>query len=416
MTVITPDLEERKDRDAHRQDAHRQDAHRENGARAAPARVTGRSHEWLNPEDYAHLKPSWGVGLRFAAVYFGYYFITLAGALAPLPIAVNILFGVANGLAMALLFAIGHETVHGTFFPGRLGNQILARISLLPHLHSASLWELGHNRGHHRKTNYRHVDYVWAPMSPEEYRAAPLWRRLVERLYRSPFGPAFYYHTEIWFKRMILPVSSDARGDWKRHLPDSVFMIVGGACLIAGIMWAGSALAPERHPLTVFALGVFIPYFFWGHFAGMTFYLQHTHPSVRWYDDEKEWTFFRGAIEGTVHAIHIIRGSRLHTDVMHHTAHHVMPTIPVHRLRFAQGKVTTRYPGAVTLFDYSIRDYLGVMKTCKLYDYRAHQWVNFKGEPTGPLLGPPAADETIPAERIAKAGDDRQRVASLHTP
>lgn len=388
-------------------------------AGASPAGVgkaraaTGRPHEWLTPDDHQDLNPSWTSGLRYVAVYFAYYLLTLAGALAPLPIIVNLLFGIANGLALALMFAIGHETVHGTFVPGKLGNQILARLSLLPHLHSASLWELGHNRGHHRKTNFRDVDYVWAPMSPEEFKAAPVWRRLVERLYRSPFGPGFYYHVEIWLKRMVLPVSADARGAWKRYIPDTIFIVFGGAALFAVIMAAGSALAPERGALTIFALGILVPYYFWGHFGGLTFYLQHTHPDVRWFNDEREWTFYRGAIECTVHAIHVIRGSRLHTDVMHHTAHHAMPSIPVHKLRLAQKRVTDRYPGAVTMLDYTIRDYLRIVKTCKLYDFKTHRWTDFEGRPTGPLLGLPAADGPLDEAQLDRARRDAAQVDAL---
>jgi omega-6 fatty acid desaturase (delta-12 desaturase) len=55
----------------------------------------------------------------------------------------------------------------------------------LPSLTPYSLWEVGHNLGHHVYTNLRGMDYVWTPMTKPEFDALPAWRQLAERFYRS---------------------------------------------------------------------------------------------------------------------------------------------------------------------------------------------------------------------------------------
>src|ERR1700733_7313990 len=85
-------------------------------------------------------------GLRVFAVHFGLYLATLVGAVAPLPLWLNLVFAGANGVFIALLFIIGHDGGHGSLAPGRSWNLWLSRIAFLPCVHAASLWRVTHNK------------------------------------------------------------------------------------------------------------------------------------------------------------------------------------------------------------------------------------------------------------------------------
>ncbi|HEX4078353.1 MAG TPA: hypothetical protein VHX61_05715 [Rhizomicrobium sp.] len=75
---------------------------------------------------------SLGRGLELFAVHVLLYFGTLLGAVANFGLPVNIMFGVANGAFIALLFIIGHDGCHGSFVPQRSRNVWLARLAFIP--------------------------------------------------------------------------------------------------------------------------------------------------------------------------------------------------------------------------------------------------------------------------------------------
>ena len=62
-------------------------------------------------------------GLSLFAVHASLYVATLIGAVANFPLPVNILFGAANGVFIALMFIIGHDANHMCFVPDRRWNR-----------------------------------------------------------------------------------------------------------------------------------------------------------------------------------------------------------------------------------------------------------------------------------------------------
>ena len=94
-------------------------------------------------------------GLAILAVHYALYLATLAGALAPLPLALNFVSALANGVFIALLFIIAHDGAHGSFVPGRRFNRAIARFAFIPCAHSLSLWRVIHNKRHHGRTNLK---------------------------------------------------------------------------------------------------------------------------------------------------------------------------------------------------------------------------------------------------------------------
>ena len=357
---------------------------------------TGAPREWLTPEarrrvtEKSSLK-AWLILL----LHVVFYVATLLGALAPIPLAANLFFAMLNGsLAIGLLFAIGHDCVHKAFAPDRLTNQIMARISFLPCAHSSSQWEVVHNKNHHGKTNFKGVDYVWAPMSTTEFRAAPAWRRQLERLYRSAWGSGIYYLVEFWLRRLVVPATREMRAQWRRHLADSLFVIGTLSLTIFLILMVGKALNPQRSYLMIFLIGWAGPYLLWNYLVGISVYLQHTHPDIHWYDKEKDWSFFKGVIEGTTHVEIPLKWAWLFFDGMAHTAHHALPSVPIYKIKDAQNELNRCYGDAVVRYQFTPGKYARILSACKLYDFERGCWTDFDGNPTGPMRAP-AGDAAV---------------------
>jgi acyl-lipid omega-6 desaturase (Delta-12 desaturase) len=325
-------------------------------------------------------------GLFIFATYFFLYAVTLIDALAPFPVPVNIVAGIANGVCIAMLFIVAHDCGHGAFVPGRRWNLWLGRLSFVPVVHSISLWRLAHNHNHHGRTNLKGVDPVWTPMSPADYAAAPAARRWLERVYRSAIGPVVYYYYDIWLKLMLFPVWPQARTQWRKHVPDTIFVLIGFAATIAGICLVGTHLAPWRPLWLVFLLGWVIPFSAWIYLAGITVYLNHTHPELPWFDKESAWSAYNSNVLGTMHVKMPIDIFPLYTDVMAHPAHHSNVSIPVYALKEAQAELKARHGSDVKAYTLSLKEYRRIVSACKLFDYDRLCWTDFDGNPTGPRI------------------------------
>jgi omega-6 fatty acid desaturase (delta-12 desaturase) len=144
-----------------------------------------------------------------AALWLG----CIAGTIFVESILLKILFGLVAGFVTGRIFILGHDACHQSFTPNRELNKVLGRIAFLPSLTPYSLWDVGHNVVHHGQTNLKGFDFVWAPLSKAEFDALPAWRKALERLYRSGWGPVFYYLIEIWWRREYFPNAKNKPGD-----------------------------------------------------------------------------------------------------------------------------------------------------------------------------------------------------------
>jgi len=320
-------------------------------------------------------------GVSLLATHYALYFVTLAGALAPLPLAVNILSAAVNGVLIALLFIIGHDGAHGSFVPGRKLNLWIARVAFIPCVHSVSLWRVVHNRHHHGRTNLKGVDGVWAPMSKTEYDGAHPARRWLERVYRGPFGPLIYYYLEFWIHRTLLPLAPDVRGQWKRHLPDSLFAVSAFAVTLICIAVAGKMMVPARPLWMVLLVGWAVPFAVWNYLMAFTTYLNHTHPSILWFNDERMWMRHRGNLLDTANVRMPIDFAPLYTKVLAHTAHHYRMDVPVYALPEAQAELNEAHDA---LIEYTLTPgaYRKIYRACKLFDFERMCWTDFDGVPT----------------------------------
>jgi omega-6 fatty acid desaturase (delta-12 desaturase) len=104
----------------------------------------------------------------------------------------KLLCAVAMGFTIGRLFIIGHDACHQSLTPHRGLNKWLGRIAFLPSLTTYSLWDIGHNVVHHGYTNLKGFDFVWAPLTQEEFAKLSWMGRLLDRIYRSGWAPGLY--------------------------------------------------------------------------------------------------------------------------------------------------------------------------------------------------------------------------------
>lgn len=293
----------------------------------------------------------------------------------------RVLGAALSGIFTALLFVIGHDACHGSLTPSNRWNQFLGRVAFLPSWHPFSCWDLGHNKLHHCFTNLRTRDYVWAPLSKEEYdRLSPV-RRWVVRFYRSIPGVGAYYFFEIWLRHMIFPTADD-----RQRLP--VGLAFGDRALVAafiGLQCALSVMIGGPSPAGVIAslfFAVLLPQLIWNAAMGLVILLHHTHPRVRWYDDPADWSFFAGQVQGTVHVLFPRPIGFILHHIMEHTAHHIEPKIPLYHLPEAQVAVEADFPADVIVSRFTLANLRQILATCQLYDYETHRWLSFDGSPS----------------------------------
>jgi acyl-lipid omega-6 desaturase (Delta-12 desaturase) len=303
----------------------------------------------------------------------------------------------ATGIFVGRLFVLGHDACHGSFTSHRRLNSLLGRLAFLPSGHAFSLWNLGHNRIHHRFTNLRTHDYVWTPLSKADFDRLPLLRRWLERFYRSLPGHGFYYMIEIWWKKMIFPRRIELP-DWRGvYLRDSILV---AAFLAAQIITIVSLSLMNRGSVMLDLLfAVVIPFLVWNWLMGFVIFQHHTHPGVRWHDSSDDWKFMESQVEDTTHIVFPKWiGSLLH-HIMEHNAHHALTTIPLYRLKAAQAALETHFPTIVPVVRWSLSGYLDSVRRCKLYDYERQVWLDFDGRATSVPSGLPLPPHDTPCER-----------------
>ncbi|MBD3892344.1 fatty acid desaturase [Hydrogenophaga sp.] len=292
----------------------------------------------------------------------------------------KLLCGLAAGFWIGRLFIIGHDACHQSYTPHRKLNRLLGRIALLPSLTPYSLWEVGHNVVHHGYTNLKGVDFVWAPLTKAEYEALSPSRRVLERIYRSGWGPALYYLIEMWWLRMFFPRKTYMGTQRKEFIWDGLFVSVSAALWIAALVAA--AYASGQSVWVLLGFGFVLPFLFWNAMIGFVVYVHHTHTAVQWHDDKAVWAKAAPFVSTTVHLTFPLRIGGLLHHIMEHTAHHVDMSIPLYKLKSAQKLLEDTLPGRIIVQKFSWRWYFDTARKCKLYDFTRRCWTDFQGRPT----------------------------------
>lgn len=322
--------------------------------------------------------------LLLTGVDLGLFACALAAAALLHALAAKLFFGAVAGLVIGRLFILGHDACHHSLTPHRRLNTWLGRLVFLPSLTPYSLWNIGHNVVHHGYTNLKNFDFVWQPLSLDEYRALPRWRRQLERMYRSGWAPGLYYAIEMWWKRMYFPS--------KKHMPTKRAEFVWDGLLVTGaaLMWVVALMWIARatgQSLPTQLLSAFVlPLVCWMTLIGFVVYVHHTHIDVAWYQDKGAWAAAQPFVTTTVHLKFDYGIDTALHHIMEHTAHHVDMSVPLYRLRNVQRLLEKMLPGRIVIQKFSFAWYRDTARRCKLYDYECRCWTDFNGRPTSTSL------------------------------
>lgn len=335
---------------------------------------------WLAPASQRNT----ALALALVALDLLLFLLTIAATVCVRSAVAKILLGLCGGLFIARLFILGHDACHQSFTPYRRLNRWIGRLVFLPSLTPYSLWEVGHNVVHHGYTNLKGFDFVWQPLTLEEFRALPRWRRMLEHVYRSGWAPWLYYMVEVWWQRMYFPSRREMPTRRAVFLWDSVLVTVAALLWITALVAAATATAQSVW-LTL-AAGFVVPFVIWSALIGFVIYVHHTHEHVAWYADKSAWAREQPFVTTTVHVefksrFGIDAGGLLH-HIMEHTAHHVDMGIPLYRLKRAQKILEEKMPGRIVVQPFSWRWYFDTTARCKLYDFKTRCWTDFSGKPT----------------------------------
>jgi len=305
-----------------------------------------------------------------------------------------------NGVFIATLFILGHDACHGSLTSSKRLNNLLGRLAFLPSLHPFSAWEHGHNRLHHGWSNLRDKDYCYTPLSKQEFDNLPAYRQMLERIYRTVWGVGLYYLVEIWWKHMIFPRRADMAKMNKTIFKRDRLLVAGFTLVqVAALVYTSIYSVVPSSPFLLVLVAVVWPYLFWNWIMAFVTFQHHTHPSVSWYANKDEWSFFHGQVQGTVHITFSRPIELVFHNILEHTAHHVDPKIPLYNLRASQQSLEEAYADDVIVQKGSVIHFHRVLSKCKLYDYEKYQWLDFDGKPT--------SEPSITAEQRVRAAKER---------
>jgi omega-6 fatty acid desaturase (delta-12 desaturase) len=326
----------------------------------------------LSPSVYE--RPTWkGMAyfLRDVALY-----LALAVGLVLVP---NVPGALALDLVISLvvsgLFIVGHDAAHGALFSSKRLNSVVGHIAMLPGWHVYQGWVLGHNRIHHAYTVRQGYDFVWHPVTPEEFRAMSPLRRAVHRFEWSFLGAGAYYTHQIWWKRMVVG-KTPAR--WSSPVRKDRFFVLGFVlAATAGLALLGAATTHSvAGTIWLIARVLVLPWLGFMYILGSFVHVHHVHPTIRWWK-KAEWTKFKAQMEGTT-VLRAPKGLNFFIHwIMVHVPHHVDMRIPMYNLEAAAAEIEAAFPGTVHEAPLRYRDFIKSSRQCKLYDFEEGRWLTY---------------------------------------
>jgi len=283
--------------------------------------------------------------------------------------------GLVAGLFITRLWVIGHDACHQSMFSTKQANKIFGRLCFLPSLTPYSLWEIGHNIAHHGYNNLHRHDYIWAPMSADEYLGLSPWRQFLERVYRSGVGFGIYYLIELWWKRLYVP-SSPFSGVRRGKFFTFDFVMVTAFGLVWTVAVFFGAQAVGVSSIGALFSAVILPFCVWNVLVGLVIHVHHIHPDVPWYERKSDWLEAQAVYTSTVHIDWPLLDRLLH-NILTHPAHHIDSKLSLFDLPAAQQALEKEYPALFSKRRLSWADHWNSVRQCKIFDYEESRWLPF---------------------------------------
>jgi omega-6 fatty acid desaturase (delta-12 desaturase) len=282
---------------------------------------------------------------------------------------------VLAGLSLTGLFVLAHDAAHGALFKSRRLCYVVGQLLMLPELHVYEAWVLGHNRIHHGHTTRGGGDFVWHPLTRDQYDALSPLRKLRHRIEWSWIGGGLYYMRDVWWEKMIrfTPPRKMARRinqDW--WIVMTFFCAATAGLGVAGALHYGTLVGGVWMWLKLLV----IPWLLFNYAIGVTVYIHHIREDIPWHA-RHEWTKFKGQVEGTT----ISRVPRwldvFYHHIFLHVPHHVDMRIPFYGLPAAAEALKRGLGEEVRDRKLRLSDYLRTVRRCKLYDFDRKVWSTY---------------------------------------
>lgn len=304
----------------------------------------------------------------------------IAGVLLFDNLAVQIAGSLLAGSGLVNLGSLSHEAAHRAVVKSRLGNKVIAVVSMTMILFNYRLWIYDHHVLHHGRTNVKQNNFL-SPLTLAEFRALSPFRRAIYRAYHTPMGLGIllYYMLERWpsvhfYPGAWLPERFRASA-WRYAVLEALYA-VGLVSLLVTV-----ASARGGSVVTAVVLGFLVPNVIWFMTFALTAFLQHTNPRLRWYRDTGSVASPPEALSVHVRVPHWL--NHLTHYVLEHNVHHVHAMVPHYRLKEAQAVLAGVVSAPIITMSWTPGNMNDVLRRCKLYDYDEHVWVDFDGKVTG---------------------------------
>ena len=330
-------------------------------------------------------KPDSAKGLTLYLVEFVLYWGAIGLVLFSPSMAWKIAGSLVAGLKLTAFLTLGHDAAHRTLVRSKPLNTCLAYACLVPCMHNVRLWIWDHHEMHHPATNAAHFD-SYTPYSKDAFDRLPWRKQMFERIIRAPNGIGFGLH--YLFQRMprvrIYPSKAVPARHRKAAWADFSVLLAYQAGFLA-LLVAAPGFAPVS-AATAIVLGAVLPMFVFASVTGAALYLMHTHPNIPWFEGESGRPDDAAAQYCSTHLSLPAPVSALVHHVFSHSVHHAHPGVPCYRVPQAQRRLNELLGERAVSEAMSFRRIVETLKTCKLYDFDQHRWLDFDGRPMTPPL------------------------------
>jgi omega-6 fatty acid desaturase (delta-12 desaturase) len=271
-------------------------------------------------------------------------------------------FTVPAAIFLVRMFLIQHDCGHGTFFRRKRMNDWVGRVIGVFTLTPYDVWRRSHAIHHASSGNLdkRGVGDI-DTLTVKEYRALSPLRRLLYRIYRSPFvlfgiGPSYLFLLQ---NRLPFGFMNDA-GYWLSAMATNAAIALFAALMIW--VFGVKPFLAVHLPIVMLAssIGVWL------------FYIQHQFEDTSW-DHEPGWNVHDAALQGSSYYALPQPLRWLTANIGVHHVHHLYSRIPYYRL----GQVLRDHPELQQVKRITLRESLSCTRL-KLWDEKRRRLVSFR--------------------------------------